>query len=173
MAPDGRKVGSLKRPVRSHRSTFPSQNLRIAPCSDHFSQLRCRKVHTVVARSTFTGRKHTSHRPRLEIDMSKKCTPLRREAHVQVKMFKAPHVRTIFGCSDFCFRVVSELTYPPLHYTQLRYTSPHHTALIWHYTKPNDRYSYSYNFLHCTALEDLHRTTLHSITLHFTSLDFT
>ena len=32
--------------------------------------------------------------------MSKKCTPLWREAHFEVKMLKAPGVRTTFGCSD-------------------------------------------------------------------------
>ena len=35
------------------RSTFPSQNVKNATCSDHFWKLRCRKVHAVVARSTF------------------------------------------------------------------------------------------------------------------------
>ena len=32
--------------------------------------------------------------------MSKKCTPLWREAHFQVKMHKTPHVRPTFGGSD-------------------------------------------------------------------------
>ena len=32
--------------------------------------------------------------------MLKKCTPLWREAHVQVKMCKTPHVRATFGSSD-------------------------------------------------------------------------
>ena len=32
--------------------------------------------------------------------MSKKCTLLWREAHFQVKMYKAPHVRATFGGSD-------------------------------------------------------------------------
>ena len=31
--------------------------------------------------------------------MSKKCTPLWREAHFEVKMYKAPHVRATFGGS--------------------------------------------------------------------------
>ena len=38
--------------------------------------------------------------PRLEIDMSKKCTPLWREARFQVKMHKSHHVRTTFGSCD-------------------------------------------------------------------------
>ena len=36
--------------------------------------------------------------------MSKKCTPLWREAHVEVKMLKAPHVRTTFWRSDVVLR---------------------------------------------------------------------
>ena len=32
--------------------------------------------------------------------MSKKCTPLWREAHFEVKMLKAPGVRTTFGSSN-------------------------------------------------------------------------
>jgi hypothetical protein len=32
--------------------------------------------------------------PVWEVDMSKKCTPLRREAHFQVKMLKARHAQT-------------------------------------------------------------------------------
>jgi len=32
-----------------------------------------------------------------EVEMSKKCTPLWHEAHLQVKKVKALHVRTSFG----------------------------------------------------------------------------
>ena len=35
------------------RSTFPRQNVQNTRGADHFLQLRCRKVHAVVARSTF------------------------------------------------------------------------------------------------------------------------
>ena len=35
--------------------------------------------------------------PLLELEMSKKCTPLWREAHFEVKMLKTPGVRTTFG----------------------------------------------------------------------------
>ena len=113
-APEGRKVGSLKRRVRSQlargemknctqlwreahfqvkmykahqvrttfgswdvekvhavvaRSTFPRQNVQNTPASDHFWQLRCWKVHAVVA-------------------------------HFEVKMYKAPKKRTAFGSCD-------------------------------------------------------------------------
>ena len=36
----------------------------------------------------------------LEVEMAKKCTPLWREAHVEVKRFKTPHVRSTFGSGD-------------------------------------------------------------------------
>ena len=63
-------------------------------------QMRDEKVHAVVARSTFGSQKCTKHTilgPLLEVEMSKKCTPLWREAHFQVKMYKTHHGRTTFG----------------------------------------------------------------------------
>ena len=180
VAPEGRKVGSLKRRVRSHlarwemktctalwrealfqakmyktphvrttfgswdvekvhavvaRSTFRSQNVQNTPCSDHFWKLRCRKSarscggkhiskskctrHTLfsdhfwklrcrksahrcgakhISKSKCT--KHTMRGPLLEVEMSKKCTPLWREAHFEVNMLKTPGVRTTFWRSD-------------------------------------------------------------------------
>ena len=44
--------------------------------------------------------KHTSFGPLLEVEMSKKCTPLWREAHFEVKMYKAHHSQTTFGSWD-------------------------------------------------------------------------
>jgi len=41
--------------------------------------------------------KHTMLGPLLEVEMPKKCTPLWREAHVKVKMYKAHPLRTSFG----------------------------------------------------------------------------
>ena len=38
--------------------------------------------------------------PLLEVEMSKKCTLLWREAHFGVKMYKTHHVRTTFGSWD-------------------------------------------------------------------------
>ena len=36
----------------------------------------------------------------MEVAISKKCTPLWREAHLEVKMLKTPRVRTTFGSCD-------------------------------------------------------------------------
>ena len=58
---------------------------------EHFWKLRCRKVHTVVARSTVGGQngKNTTFGPLLEAAMSKTCTPLWHEAHFEVNILKA------------------------------------------------------------------------------------
>ena len=53
-------------------------------------------MHAVVARST----KHTRFGPLLGVEMMKKCKPLWREAHLEVKMYKTHHARTTFGGSD-------------------------------------------------------------------------
>ena len=64
-------------------------------------QMRDEKLHAVVARSTFRSvQKHTSAGPLLEVETSKKCTPLWREAHFEVKMYKTPQCRTTFGSCD-------------------------------------------------------------------------
>ena len=63
-------------------------------------QMRDEKLHAIVARSTFASekaKKNLTFEPLLEVEMSKKCTPLWREAHVQVKMYKAHHARSTFG----------------------------------------------------------------------------
>ena len=68
-----------------------------------FGSYDVEKVHAVVARSTFPSQnvqnntKHTILGPLLEVEMSKKCTPLWCEAHFQVKMSKTHHSRTTFG----------------------------------------------------------------------------
>ena len=68
VAPEGRKVGSLKRRVRSQLATGAMKN----------------------------------------------CTPLWREAHFQVKMYKAPQLRTTFGSWDVekVHAVVARSTFP-------------------------------------------------------------
>ena len=82
------------------RSTFRSQNVQNTSAPDHFWKLRCRKSargcgakHMSKSKCT----KHTSSGPLLEVEMSKKCTPLWREAHVEVKKYKTPQLRTTFG----------------------------------------------------------------------------
>ena len=89
------------------RSTFRSQNVQTTPRSDHFWKLICRKSARRcgakhISKSKCT--KHLSVGPLLEVEMSKKCTLLRREAHVEVKSAKNWRVRSTFGHSDVLSR---------------------------------------------------------------------
>ena len=126
------------------------------------------KVHAVVGAKHISKSKCTKHymfAPLLEVRMLKKCTPLWREAHFQVKMYKTPHVRATFGGSDVA---------SPLRFTTLRYITPHSTILHYitlHYTPQHYNYNYTTR-LHSTALHYIkfHYTTLHYTTLHYTTL---
>ena len=89
------------------RSTFRSQNVQNTPGSDHFWKLRCRKSARRCGAKHISKSKCTNHTrfgPFLEVEMSKKCTPLWREAHFEVKMLKTLGVRTTFGRSDVVSR---------------------------------------------------------------------
>ena len=105
VAPEGRKVGSLKRRVRSQLARWDMKKCTPLWREAHFQvkmdktleerttfgSWDVEKVHAVVARSTFWSQnvqRHTMVGPLLEVPMSKKCTPLWREAHFQVKMYK-------------------------------------------------------------------------------------
>ena len=75
------------------RSTCGSKNVKKPHVRTIFGSRDIKKVHAVVARSTFPSqnvKKYRSVGPLLEVDMSKKCTPLWREAHFQVKREKNP-----------------------------------------------------------------------------------
>ena len=85
-----------------------AKHISKSKCTKHLSvgpllKLRCRKsARRCGAKHIFKSKctKHTSSGPLLEVEMSKKCTPLWREAHFQVKMLKTLGVRTTFGSSD-------------------------------------------------------------------------
>ena len=73
------------------RSTFRSENGQNTRGSDHFWKLRCRKSARRCGAKHISKSKCTKQTilgPLLEVEMSKKCTPLWREAHFQVKMYK-------------------------------------------------------------------------------------
>ena len=246
------------------RSTFPSENVQNTPFSDHFWKLRCQKSARRCGAKRISKSKVLKTGglgPLLEVAMSKKCTPLWREAHFEVKMHKTPHVRATSGGSDVekvhavvarstfrsqnvqnttcsrhfwrfgCWKsarrcgakhisksnctkphvratfggsdvekvhaVVARSTFrsenvqntrgsdhfwrfrcrfaASLHYTTLRYITPHSTILHYitlHYTPQHYNYNYTtrlhsttlhYSKFHCTTL---HYTTLHYIPLH-------
>ena len=50
--------------------------------------------------SKSTSTKHTIFGPLLEVEMSKKCTPLWREAHFEVNKHKTHHFQTTFRSYD-------------------------------------------------------------------------
>ena len=68
--------------------------------ADPSGEMRDEKLHAVVARSTCRSKKRTKHfnvGAHLEVEMSKKCTPLWREAHFEVKTYKKTLRRSTFG----------------------------------------------------------------------------
>ena len=162
------------------RRTFPSQNVKNTRGSDHFWKLRCRKSARCCGAKHISKSKCTKHymfAPLLEVQMSKKCTPLWREAHFEVKMLKASGVRTTFGGSDVASLHYTTLHYTTLHYTTLHYTTLHYTTLqlqLHNYT-PLHSTTLNYTTLHYTTLRSttLHYTTLHYLPLHFTTLHYT
>ena len=220
VAPGGRKVGSLKRRVRSHlargemKSCTPlwrEAHLEVKMYkntrgSDHFWKLRCRKSarrcgakYILKSKVVKTG----GLGPLLEVEMSKKCTPLWREAYFQVKMYKTHHSRTTFGSSDVekVHAVVARSTFRSQHvqnttcsrhFWKLRcrksarrcgakhiskmYKTPHvraTTRFTLHYTLHYTPLHYAP--LHYTTLHNTTTTTtqLHSTTLHYTKLHYT
>ena len=123
------------------RSTFRSQNVQSTTCSRHFwrfgcwkSARRCGAKHISKSKCT----KYTSVGPLLEVEMSKKCTPLWRQ-----------NVQNTRG-SDHFWRF--RCRFASRHYTTGHYTTLHSSTL--HYTT-----------LHSSTL---HYTKLHFTTLHYT-----
>ena len=85
------------------RNTFPSQNVLNPLVSDYFWKFRCRKSARRCGAKHISKSKYTKRirfGPFLEVAMSKKCTPLWREAHFQIKIYKRRHSRTTFGNYD-------------------------------------------------------------------------
>ena len=205
VAPEGRKVGSLKRRVRSQlagwdvekvhavvaRSTFPSQNVQNTPFSDHFWKLRCRKSASRcgakhISKSKCT--KHTRFGPLLEVEMSKKCTPLWREAHFQVKMYKAHHSRTTFGSWDVekVHAVVARSTFPSQnvqstpcsdHFWRFRCRKSARRCGAKHISKSKCSKHQGFGPLLEVQMSlrftRVHYITLHYAPLHYTTLNYT
>ena len=85
------------------RSTFASEKTKNTSPSDHFWKLRCRKSARLcgakhISKSKCT--KHTRFGAFSEVEMSKKCAPLWREARFEVKSAKNWQVRSIFRSWD-------------------------------------------------------------------------
>ena len=106
-------------------------NLAKATGAEPAGQIKNEKLHAVVAWSHFQVKSVKNHclRPLLEVEMSKKRTPLWREAHFQVKMYKTRQLRTTFGSWDVekVHAVVARSTCPSQKRKKLRVLS-----LFWH-----------------------------------------
>ena len=135
------------------RTTFGS-------CDVEKVHRRCGAKHISKSKCT----KHTILGPLLEVEMmSKKCTPLWREAHFEVKMYKTHHARTTFGSSDVekVHAVVARSTFRSQHVKNTR-RSDH----FWRFRCP-------FASLHYTTLHTLHYTTFHYTSQHYTTLHST
>ena len=107
MCPVSRKVGSLKRRVRSHVVRGEIKNCTPLWREAHFQvkmyktlharsiARRCGEKHILKSKCT----KRVSFGPLLKVTMSKNCTPLWGEAHFEVKMLNW-RSQTTFGSSD-------------------------------------------------------------------------
>ena len=85
------------------KNKFGSQNVKKLTASEHFLTFCCRKIARRCGEKHIWKSKCTKHRmfgPLFEVQMSKNCTPLWRKAHLEVKMYKTPHVWTTFCSSD-------------------------------------------------------------------------
>ena len=99
------------------RSTFRSQNVQNTPFSDHFWKLRCRKsVRRCGAKHISKSKcaKHLSFGALLEFEMLKKCTPLWREAHLEVNMYKTHYYYYYCYYYDNYYPLQAPLFKPPL-----------------------------------------------------------
>ena len=115
-APEGRKVGSLKRRVRCQLARWEMIIAR-----------RCGAKHISKSKCT----KHTILGPLLEVEISKKCTPLWREAHLEVKMHKTHQLRSTFGSWDVgkVRAVVARSTFRPQNVQST--PAPDHFWKLW------------------------------------------
>ena len=153
------------------RSTFPSQNVQNTRGSDHFWKLRCRKSarrcgakHISISKCT----KHQGFGPLLEVEMSKKCTPLWREAHFDVNMLKTPGFGPLLEVrmSKKCMPLWREAHFEVKMFRTLgvRTTFGGSDVASLHYTTLQDI------TLHYTPV---HYITLHYAPVHSTTLNYT
>ena len=127
---------------RVARSTFGSQNVRNTPFSDHFWKLRCRKSARCSGAKHMWKSKCTKHLMfgrLLEVEMSKKCTPLH---------YTTLHYTTQRD-TNYNYNYNYKYSYITLHYTNYNYS-----------------YKYSYNYSYNYSYITLHYAPLHYTTLH-------
>ena len=111
--------------------------------------------------------KHTMLGPLLEVEVSKKCPPLWREAHFQVKMHKAHHSRTTFGSWDVekVHAVVARSTFPSQKWKNWRVRSTFGRSGVVLRGRRSTLSKVSKTQGFCSSFNYNHHYTLHSTTL--------
>ena len=182
VAPEGRKVGSLKRRVRSQLARWEMKKctplwreahfqvkMYKTPLSDHFWRFRCRKSARRCGAKHISKSKCTKHHifaPLLEVWMLKKWHGCGGKHISKSKCTK--HTR-----SGPLLELQMSLRFTTLHYITLHYTTLHNTTTtttqLHNYT-PIHSTTLNYTTLHYIKL---HYTTLHYTTFHYTTLHYT
>ena len=185
VAPEGRKVGSLKRWVRSQLARWEIKNCttlwreahfqvkmyKTPQCRTTFGSCDVEKVHAVVARSTFRSQ-HVKNTRGSEHFWTLRCRKSARRCGAKhISMSKVQKTEGYGALLDvqMSLRVAGARDCAPCQkwakregfvaFSTTTTTTPHYTPI--HYTQ-----------LHSITLNytQLHSTTLHSTTLHYTPL---
>ena len=189
VAPEGRKVGSLKRRVRSqlarwemknctplwHEPHFQVKMYKAPNVRTTFGSCDVEKVHAVVARSTFRNqhvKKHQGFGPPLDVQMSFGVAGARDWAPCQKWATREGFVAFSTTTTTTPRYAPTTATPSQLHSITLNYTTLHYTTL--HSTKLHYA-TLQHTTLHYIPLHyiTLHYTTLHYIPLHYTTLHYT
>ena len=182
VAPEGRKVGSLKRRVRSQLATgamkncaplwreahFEVKSVKNWRSQTTFGSWDVKKMHAVVARSTFPSQ-NVQNTPLSDHFWKLRCRKSARSCgakHISKSKFTKHTMLGPLLEVQMSFRFAS-LQYTTLHYITWRYSTT--LQLQLHYT-PRHPTTLRYTTLHYTTL---HYTTLHCTTFHYTSLHYT
>ena len=165
-----------------------SRLAKAAGCGDIWGDERWKVARRCGAKpiSKWKGTKHLRIGPLLEVEMSKKCTPLWREAHLEVKMYKTLGVRTTFGKSarrcgakhiwkSKCTKhtrsgpTFGSSDLEKVHTVVVRSTFRSQNVKSTMGSDHFGRFRCRFASLHYTTL---HYTPLHYITLHYTPLHY-
>ena len=160
VAPEGRKVGSLKQPVRSQLARGEMKNCTPLWREQHFEVKMYKtrhvrttfgswdveKVHAVVSRSTFRSQyvQNTSASDHFWKLRSRKSARRCGAKHISKSKCTKHHMFAPLLEVQVSLRFAS-LDYTTLHYTPLHYITLHYTT--FHYTSPH------YTTLHPTTLQ--------------------
>ena len=189
--PEGRKVGSLKRRVRSQlarwemkictplwrEAHFDVKMYKAHHARTTFGSWDVEKVHAVVARSTFRSQ-NVQNTPASDHFWQLRCRKSARRCGA--KRFTTPHYITLhytplhYAPLHYTTYTTLQLqlhNYTPLHSTTLNYTTLHYITL--HYTPLHYNYNYNYDYTTTLQYAPLHEITLHYITLHYTTFHYT